>query len=310
MTIQINSLNKRFGQTQALDNVSLRFYGQKIYGLLGNNGAGKTTLFNIITNRYFADDGDVTLDGQPIPNNEKALSQIYMQSEKNFYPEDMKVKEALYWAERFYPGFDKAFASELVGRFQLPLKKKINALSTGYETIFKIVIAFSSNAPILLLDEPVLGLDAGHRDMFYKLLITRYSENPCTIVVSTHLIAEVAGLIEHCVIIKNGRIIKDAPCEDLLSNGYSVSGPASLVDEYLRGPGGSESCRLPGQGQGKDVIFASNLGSLKTASVSGVAPSVSERPNGLEFGKLNLQEYFIHLMNDESIGIKLQQEVQ
>jgi len=290
MTIQINNLNKRFGQTQALDNVSLRFGEQKIYGLLGNNGAGKTTLFNIITNRLFADSGEIALDGQPIPNNEKALSQIYMLSEKNYYPEDMTVKEALYWAARFYPDFDKSFAYELAERFQLPLKKKITALSTGYETIFKIVVAFSSNAPFLLLDEPVLGLDAGHRDMFYKLLIAKYSENPCTIVVSTHLISEVAALIEHCVIIKNGRIIKDAPCEDLLDNGYSVSGSASLVDEYIR--------------QGKDVIYSSNLGGLKTASINGIAPDVSDRPSGLEFGRLNLQEYFIHLMNDESIGNK------
>jgi len=296
MAIQINSLNKRFGQTQALDNVSLQFGDQKIYGLLGNNGAGKTTLFNIITNRYFADNGEVTLNGHTIQGNENSLSQIYMLSEKNYYPEDMSVKDALYWAARFYPDFDKEFASELADRFQLPIKKKITALSTGYETIFKIVIAFSSNAPFLLLDEPVLGLDAGHRDMFYKLLIARYSENPCTIVISTHLIAEVAGFIEHCVIIKNGRIIKDAPCEDLLNNGYSVSGSASLVDDYLR--------------PGKDVIFSSNLGGLKTASVNGIVPAVSDRPDGLEFGKLNLQEYFIHLMNDESIGNKSSKGVQ
>jgi ABC-2 type transport system ATP-binding protein len=142
----------------------------------------------------------------------------------------------------------------------------------------------------------VLGLEAGHRDMFYKLLIARYSEKPCTIVISTHLIAEVASLIEHCVIIKNGRIIKDAPCEDLLNNGYSVSGSASLVDEYLR--------------QGKNIMFSSNLGGLKTASVNGIAPAVNDRPGGLEFGKLNLQEYFIHLMNDESIGTKLNKGVQ
>jgi ABC-2 type transport system ATP-binding protein len=291
MTIQINNLNKRFGQTQALADVNLCFGDQKIYGLLGNNGAGKTTLFNIISNRYFADSGEVTLDGQPIPNNERALSRIHMLSEKNYYPEDMTVKDALYWAARFYPNFDKAFANEWADRFQLPIKKKITALSTGYETIFKIVIAFSTNVPFLLLDEPVLGLDAGHRDMFYKLLIARYSENPCTIIVSTHLIAEVAGLIEHCVIIKNGRIIKDAPCEDVLNNGYSVSGPASLVDGYLQ--------------QGKDVMYSSHLGSLKTASVSGTAPAASDKPNGLEFGKLNLQEYFIHLMNDASTVNKL-----
>jgi len=287
MTIKIDNISKRFGQTQALDNVSVQFGEQKIYGLLGNNGAGKTTLFNIITNRIFADNGVVSLDGQVMLDNEFALSQIYMLSEANYYPEDMNARDALYWASRFYPGFNSTLATELAGRFQLPLKKKIDALSTGYQTIFKIVVAFASNAPFLLLDEPVLGLDAGHRDMFYKLLIERYSENPCTIVVSTHLIAEVAGLIEHCVIIKDGRIIKDTPCEDLLANGYTVSGSATIVDEFI---------------QGKDVIYSGSLGGLKTVSVSGVAPNSSNRPDGLDFGKLNLQEYFINLMNDESIG--------
>jgi len=288
MTIKIDNISKRFGQTQALDNVSVQFGEQKIYGLLGNNGAGKTTLFNVITNRIFADNGVVSLDGQIMFDNENALSKIYMLSEANYYPEDMNVKDALYWASKFYPDFDKTVAAELTDKFGLPLKKKITALSTGYETIFKIVIAFASNAPFLLLDEPVLGLDAGHRDMFYKMLIERYSENPCTIVISTHLIAEVANIIEHCVIIKNGKIIEDTACENLLSNGYTVSGSAALVDEYIS--------------QGKDVIFSGSLGGLKTVSIGGKTPDAIDRPEGLEFGKLNLQEYFINLMNDESVG--------
>jgi len=90
-------------------------------------------------------------------------------------------------------------------------------------------MAFSAGTPFLLLDEPVLGLDALHRDMFYKLLIERYSENPCTIVISTHLISEVANLIEHCVIIKDGRIIKDAPAEDLRQ-----SSKLNLQDYFIK----------------------------------------------------------------------------
>jgi len=284
MIIKLQNISKRFGQTQALDQVSVQFGEQKIYGLLGNNGAGKSTMLNVITNRCIADSGELTLDGRPMRDDDSALSQIYMLGEKNYYPETMRVKEALRWAAVFYPGFDPALASKLAERFQLPLKKKITTLSTGYSTIFKIVMALSTNAPFLLLDEPVLGLDAQHRDIFYKLLIERYSENPCTIVISTHLIAEVAGLIEHCVIIKNGRIVKDAPSEDLLSGGYTVSGPAALVDEYLRG---------------KDVLSANNLGGLKTACVGGDMPlTPGELPAGLETGKLNLQEYFIQLMNE------------
>ncbi|MCL2564336.1 MAG: ABC transporter ATP-binding protein [Defluviitaleaceae bacterium] len=286
MTIDIQNISKRFGQTQALDNISLKFGQKKIYGLLGNNGAGKSTLLNIITGRYLTDDGILTLDGEPLKDNDKALNQIYMLSEKDYYPETMKVKDAIRWASVFYPDFDEKLALKLTEKFGLPVKKKIPSLSTGYKSIFKIVIALSANTPFLLLDEPVLGLDAGHRDMFYKLLIERYSENPCTIVISTHLIAEVEGLVEHCMIIKDGRIIKDAPCEDLLNRGYSISGPAALIDDYIKG---------------KDIISSSNLGGLKTACLNGAMPNPENLPVGLEAGKMNLQEYFIQLMKEGEV---------
>ena len=285
MTIELKQISKRFGTTQALDNVSLQFGEQKIYGLLGNNGAGKTTLLNIITSRYLADSGELTMDGASMVDNDKALNQIYMLSEKNYYPEDMNVKEAFQWAAVFYPNFDKKRAQQLAERFQLPLKKRIDALSTGYESIFKIVMALSVNTPYLLLDEPVLGLDAQHRDMFYKFLIEHYSETPCTIVVSTHLIAEVAHLIEHCLIIKNGQIIKDAPAEELLNGGYSVSGPAALVEQYLAN---------------KEILSINSLGGLKTACLSGTMPNADDLPAGLEVSKLDLQNYFIQLMNEET----------
>ena len=288
MTIKVQDVSKSFGKVKALDRVAVQFGGQKIYGLLGNNGAGKSTLLNIITSRYLADSGTVTLDGVPAFDNDQALGQMYLLSEADYYPDDMRVNEGIRWAGAFYPKFDTQVAGRLAQSFELPAKKKISELSTGYKTIFKIVIALSTNAAYLLLDEPVLGLDARHRDMFYKSLLERYSENPATVVISTHLIAEVANLIEHCVIISNGRIIKDAPCEDLLRSGYSVSGPAALLDQYL---------------DGKEVISCSALGGLKTAFVGGAAPAHSHDsgglPVGLEVGKMNLQDYFIQLTKGE-----------
>lgn len=215
MKIELKNVSKSFGRTQALDQVNVQFGGQKIYGLLGNNGAGKSTMLNIITSRYIADTGEVTLDGLPMRDNDMALGQIYMMSEENLYPETMTVKDAFKTAAYFYPLFDKKYAQSLAGLFQLDTKKKITGLSTGYKSIFKIIMALSVNALFLLLDEPTLGLDATHRDMFYKQLLERYSKNPCTVIMSTHLISEVASIIEHCVIIKDGRIIKDAPCEEL-----------------------------------------------------------------------------------------------
>lgn len=283
MGIEIKDVTKSFGDVRALDGVSLSISKEQIYGLLGSNGAGKTTLLNIITNRLYTDSGAVLIDGEPVADNDRVLGRVFLIGEQNLYPEDMRVHKAFAVTKLFYPNFDIDNAYELAHRFGLSTKKKIAALSTGYASIFRLVLALSVNTPYLLLDEPVLGLDAHHRDMFYKLLIEKYSENPCTILISTHLIQEVANIIEHTLIIKNGRIIKDMPREDLLKNGYTVSGPAALVDSYI---------------SGRQVLSVNNLGGLKTACVQGRTED-DVLPAGLELGRLGLQDYFISLMKGE-----------
>ena len=281
MSIEIKNLTKRFGDTHALDDVTLTLGEDKIYGLLGNNGAGKTTLLSILTGRLYASSGEVKVDGEPTINNDKVLSRIFMVSEQNMFPEEMKVKKAFDLAQKFYPEFDRAYAENLAKKFGLSTKKKIHTLSTGYASIFRLILGLSVNTPYLLFDEPVLGLDAQHRDMFYRVLLEKYAEHPCTIVISTHLIAEAADLIEHAIIIRDGKILKDCPAEALTSNAYSVSGPARAIDNYL---------------EGKHVLTSTILGGLKTASVQG---QFNEKPEGLEFSRINLQDYFISLMEEE-----------
>lgn len=283
MGIIIKNVTKSFGATRALNGVSLNIAEGQIYGLLGNNGAGKTTLLNIIANRLYTDSGEVLIDDEPISDNDRALGKVFSIGEQNLYPDEMRVHRALAVTKLFYPGFDLQYANELARQFGLDTKKKITALSTGYASIFRFVLALSVNTPYLLLDEPMLGLDAMHRDMFCKLLIKKYSENPCTIVISTHLIQEVANLIEHTIIIKNGHILKDMPREELLDSGYTVSGPAELVTIYI---------------SGREVLSVNSLGRLKTACVQGKAEP-ADLPAGLELGRLSLQDYFISLMNEE-----------
>ncbi len=283
MSIQIENVSKGFGQVRALDGVSAVLEENKIYGLLGRNGAGKSTLLNIVTNRLFADSGQVLVDGQRVAENDDALSQIFLTSEKTYYPESMKVKDAFRWTRNFYPSFDEAFALRLAGSFQLNLNGKIRGLSTGYASIFKLVTALSVNTPYVLLDEPVLGLDANHRDLFYRVLLAKYGEKPFTVVLSTHLIEEVSSVLEDVVILKNGRVLCADSQENLLARGYAVSGTSSLVDSYIAG---------------KEVLSVDSLGGLRTAYVLGkVEPG--ELPQGLELSRLNLQKLFIQLTNEE-----------
>ena len=117
MSIAAEQVSKRFGPVQALDSATLAFGENKIYGLLGRNGAGKSTLLNILTGRIFPDSGSVTVDGAPVPDSDAALSQLYLMSEKLYYPESMKVKDAFRWGACFYPQFDLDFAYSLAGAF-------------------------------------------------------------------------------------------------------------------------------------------------------------------------------------------------
>jgi len=276
----IEGVSKNYGSTRALNNVNVTFEAEKIYGLLGRNGAGKTTLLNIINNRIFADMGEITLGGAKAPENEEVQKKFYYTSEQMLFPKEMKVDKAIKWTAEFYPAFDTDYALHLASLFELPLKKKINSLSTGYKTIMKNVLALSVNTPYVFLDEPVLGLDANHREQFYRLLIEKYSNNPTTYVISTHLIEEVANIIEEVVIIKKGEIIKQDSKENLLSEGYAVSGVASMVDSYMKG---------------KTVIGVDSLGGLKSAYILG-SPD-HELEMGLEISSLDLQKLFIQLTN-------------
>jgi len=278
--IEIKNLTKHYGSTCALDNVSLTFEENKIYGLLGRNGAGKTTLLNMVTNRIFADSGEVLVDGDVAKENDSALRKLYLMSEKTYYPERMKIKDVYKWTKEFYPDFDEAYAREIAEQFELNVNKSIKSLSTGYKSIFKLTVALAVNTPYVFFDEPVLGLDANNRDLFYKILLKKYSENPCTIVFSTHLIEEVSGVIEKIIIIKHGTVIRNESCEELLSKGYTVTGAISAVDSYTAG---------------KNVIGEDVIGGLKTAYILGAAPK--DEASNLAVTGLDLQKLFIKLTN-------------
>ncbi len=279
--IEVQNISMHFGSTMALHNVDVSLEKNKIYGLLGRNGAGKSTLLNLMTNKLFPTSGKILMNGEPVQENDSILSRIYCMSEKTMYPESMKVNAAYQWTKKFYPSFDMEYAMSLSKKFELNTKKAIKNLSTGYTSIFKIVIALACNAETILLDEPILGLDAFHRDLFYRELLKNYNDNPRTIVISTHLIEEAADIIEEVIILKEGEVLLQQTVEDVLSKGYTVSGPAGKVDAYVAG---------------KQAIGSDSMGGLKSTYMFDKAPE-GPLPEGLEISKLDLQKMFIHLTN-------------
>lgn len=213
--IEIKSLTKIYGDKKVLDKINLFFEDSKIYGLLGSNGAGKTTMMKIITNRAFPTSGSVCLNGNTVTENETVQKNIFYVTEKDKYPKDIKMKDLLKWEARFYEKFDIDYAKRLAQLFNLDLNKKTNTLSTGYYTIFKVIVSLASNTDVMILDEPVLGIDSLYREMFYKVLLEHHQKNKNLILIATHLIDEVEPVLEEVIIIDNGNIIKQGSIKEL-----------------------------------------------------------------------------------------------
>jgi ABC-2 type transport system ATP-binding protein len=281
--MEIKNVYKKFGNTIALKDVSVTFEADKIYGLLGRNGAGKTTLINIITNKIFASAGRVVLDSESAVENDNAQAKIYCMTEKNVHPWEMRVRDGFRWAHEFRPGFDLEYAAELAQKFELDTSKKIKHLSSGYNSIFKMILTLASDAQVIIFDEPVLGLDAAHRELFYRELIASYSQNPRTVIIATHLIEEVAEILEQVIMLKEGEIILTRSLESVLETAYTVSGNSAGIDKYK---------------QGKNVIREETIGQLKAATIFQERDSNDRdkiRELGLEITPAGLQEVFISL---------------
>ena len=277
--IQIKNITKSYREVTALDDVSVSFEFGRIYGFLGRNGAGKSTLINIIANRIFADHGEVLIDGAPAEENMGIHEKLFCMSEADLYDRDLRVKDHFKWTGRFYDGFDLNKALELSRKFNLDTKKRFKALSKGYQSIFKLIIALSLNVPYVIFDEPVLGLDANHRELFYSLLLKEFENNERTFIIATHLIEEVSGVIEEVVLIDKGKVLLQESVDTLLERGYSVSGMAREVDCYC---------------ESRNVIGFDELGSMKIAYVLGEKTALPQG-SSLQISAMNLQKLFVKM---------------
>ncbi|MEC4742534.1 ABC transporter ATP-binding protein [Limosilactobacillus sp. c10Ua_36] len=282
--LKISHLSKKFGRRVILDDVSFTLEPAKIYGLLGRNGAGKSTLLNLISNRIFPTSGSIKLGDQEV-NTDQTLDQVFLIGEDNLYYKQVKINQMFDLADGAYGNFDYQNAEQMLKRFELEGNQKFAKLSTGQKTAAKISLALNVDADYIFLDEPVLGLDANHREIFYQELIKSYQKRPRTIVLSTHLIDEIQQLVEHVILIDHHRVLEDANVQSLLDRAYDISGPAKLVDQYT---------------EGLNVLSTTDLGNIRTAHVFDQLPEDRILPDQVQVGHYDLQHLFIYLTNGGS----------
>lgn len=279
--IEVAGLHKRYRDAAALNDVSFRIEKDAIYGLLGRNGAGKTTLMSILTAQNFATEGRVRVFGEDPYENPRVLSRMCFVRESQKYPDDAKPAHAFAAAKIFFPNWDDELAADLIRQLQIPVTRTIKKLSRGQLSAVGVVIGLASRAEITFFDEPYLGLDAVARQIFYDRLLEDYSSHPRTIILSSHLIDEVANLLERVIVLDGGRVVMDEDTDAVRERAATVVGDAAAVDAFCAG---------------REVLHRETLGGVASVTILGALTSVDRRALAearLEVSPVSLQEFIV-----------------
>ena len=201
--LECKGLSKSYGRFQALDHVDLTLEPGKIIGLLGPNGSGKTTFIKLINQLLVPDEGTLLIDGNAPGVESKSI--ISYLPEKTYLDENQKIAETLDFFADFYDDFDRSRAVQMLEKLNISPEARIKTLSKGTKEKVQLILVMSRKAKLYCLDEPIAGVDPAARDYILNTIINNYDEN-ATILISTHLIADIENILDEVIFIQNGRI--------------------------------------------------------------------------------------------------------
>lgn len=202
--LESKNLSKTFKNTLALDDVSLKIAKGKIIGLLGPNGSGKTTFIKLCNDLLTPTKGNVLIDGMEPGVETKAI--VSYLPERNYLSDWMKVDDILRMFNDFYEDFDLARAYDMLEKLHLNPESKLKTLSKGTKEKVQLILVMSRNAKLYLLDEPIGGVDPAARDYILDTIIKNYREDS-TIIISTHLIADIEKILDDVIFLKEGKLV-------------------------------------------------------------------------------------------------------
>ena len=274
--IELRQVTKQYGQATVLKNITLSIDEPGIYCLLGRNGAGKTTLLKSVAGYQNITSGTIQVDDKLITTSTLDTGVSYIENFAKHF--NLPVRKLLQIASEVNPNYDYDFASEMMERFELDGKKKFNHLSLGMKTMVSTIICLASNKSVVLLDEPVLGFDAIMRVEFYDMLTESFRKHPRIIIVSTHIIEEIAKTIQKLIIIDKGSVRFFDTLQSVETKAFSISGLQKDVEAAT---------------QNLNVIGQDTVGGLVTTYIFDNPP---EQTASLEIHPLSLQDFFIQMV--------------
>ena len=223
--LEFKNLSKKYGEKQALKNVNLKIPRGKIIGLLGKNGSGKTTLIKLINDLLTPTEGEVLINcKKPGVESKKIISYL---PERTYLDKEMKVKDSLKYFKEFYDNFDIEKAEKLVKDLGLDINQKISKMSKGMQEKLQLILVMSRKADLYILDEPLGGVDPATRDYILDTILSNFNE-AASVIISTHLIADVEKILDEIIFINNGEIVLTSSADELRNK------EQSSIDEIFR----------------------------------------------------------------------------
>lgn len=294
--IQATGVVKQYGSFRALDGLSLTVPKGSVYGLVGPNGAGKSTLIRCITGAFRPEQGEITLEGENVWENPRVKARMaHIPDEIFFYPQSNLTDLQRFYAG-FYPGFDKELWGRLEPVFQLPRKTPLRRFSKGMQKQAAFWLALACRPEVLILDEPVDGLDPMMRRQVWQLLLGDVAQNGTTVLVSSHNLRELEDVCDHVGILSHGKVLLERSLTDLQDN-------IIKLQLAFQEPG------LPPLPEGLNVLHTSQIGRVYTLIVRGDPAQIKERmaalnPILMEMLPLSLEEIFIYELGGEDYAVR------
>lgn len=232
--IQVSHLSFRYGlrQSDVLTDVSFAVGAESITGLLGRNGSGKSTIGLLLAGLLAPREGEITWNGRPVFEDAHAMSHICYSGDTTAVFEDEKLAHTLELWAMTRPGWDPELAGTLLDMFAINPKKKPSKLSRGQRSAFYAALGLASRAAVTIFDEVHLGMDAVVREIFYRTLLADYTKHPRAFIISSHLIEEIEKLLDHVIMVDQGKIIESGDVDDVRAR-YSQDGKVRDFTEIL-----------------------------------------------------------------------------
>lgn len=292
--IEVRNVTKTFDRFRALDDLTLTVPQGAVYGLVGPNGAGKSTIIRHLTGIYRQDAGTITIDGAPVFENPAVKSRIAYIPDDVFYFSQATIADMMRYYRGVYPRFDAVRYEKLGEVFALDPKRPIRRLSKGMQKQAAFWLAMSMRPDVLILDEPVDGLDPVMRRQVWSLVMADVAENGTTVLVSSHNLRELEDVCDHVGIMNGGKLLLERTLSDLQDN---------IAKVLVALPDGTP---LP---EGLDIVHQSTTGRLYTLILRGNTTELTNilstaQPLFMDVVPLTLEEIFIYELGGTDYAVK------